>query len=311
MKPLILFRVRSCIIEGQPLYNHQLDTFVKVAERGSFSKAASELYISPTAVIKQMNLLETSLGVTLFNRTHRGLTLTRAGESLLRDAHHIIQYCGETADRARMADAAGKSVIRVGLSPMTPSSFLTGLWPRVQKRCPGASIKLVSFENTPENARHILSHLGEDIDIVAGAFDDAFLQSRHCAGLVLEHMPLRVAVPSNHPLAARTMLEPKDLEGQEVLIIQRGWNEATDRLQDFLVNEVADVAVEEFPFICLDVFNRCEEEGKLLISVDAWESAHPLLSSKAVAWDFELPFGILHALEPSEQVRMVLDAIAE
>ena len=56
-----------------PLYNHQLDTFVKVAELGSFSKAADDLYISPTAVIKQMNILESNLGVTLFNRTHRGL----------------------------------------------------------------------------------------------------------------------------------------------------------------------------------------------------------------------------------------------
>lgn len=292
------------------MYNHQLDTFVKVAERGSFSKAASELYISPTAVIKQMNLLESALGVTLFNRTHRGLTLTRAGESLLRDAHHIIQYCGEATDRARMADAAGRSVIRVGSSPMTPSSFLTALWPRVQKRCPGTSIKLVTFENTPDNARHILSHLGEDIDIVAGAFDEAFLKSRHCAGMLLERMPLRVAVPSGHPLASYGSLEPNDLEGQEVLIIQRGWNEETDRLQDFLANDLAGVSVEEFPFICLDVFNRCEEEGKLLVSVDAWESAHPLLSSKSVSWDFELPFGILHSPEPSEQVRAVLDAIA-
>lgn len=293
------------------MYNHQLDTFVKVAERGSFSKAASELYISPTAVIKQMNLLESTLGVTLFNRTHRGLTLTRAGESLLRDARHIIQYCGEAADRARMADAAGKSVIRVGSSPMTPSSFLTRIWPKVQKRCPGTSIKLVTFENTPENARHILSHLGEDIDIVAGAFDDAFLQSRHCAGMLLERMPLRVAVPSGHPLASRDSLDPSDLAGQEILIIQRGWNEATDRLQDFLINDISDVVVEEFPFICLDVFNRCEEEGKLLVSVDAWADAHPLLSSKAVTWDFKLPFGILHSPEPSEQVRAVLNAVAE
>lgn len=292
------------------MYNHQLDTFVKVAERGSFSKAASELYISPTAVIKQMNLLESALGVTLFNRTHRGLTLTRAGESLLCDAHHIIQYCGEATDRARMADATARSVIRVGSSPMTPSSFLTKLWPKVQKRCPGASIKLVTFENTPDNARRILSHLGEDIDIVAGAFDDSFLKSRHCAGMLLERMPLRVAVPSGHPLASYDSLEPSDLEGQEVLIIQRGWNEQTDRLQDFLANDLADVAVEEFPFICLDVFNRCEEEGKLLVSVDAWSSAHPLLSSKAVAWNFKLPFGILHSPDPSEQVRAVLDAIA-
>ena len=63
------------------LYNPQLDTFLRVADAGSFSKAAEEMYITPTAVIKQINLLEDSLGVMLFIRTHRGLNLTEAGKA--------------------------------------------------------------------------------------------------------------------------------------------------------------------------------------------------------------------------------------
>ena len=51
------------------MYNPQLDTFLCVADAGSFNKAAEELYISPPAVIKQINLLENSLGLTLFVRT--------------------------------------------------------------------------------------------------------------------------------------------------------------------------------------------------------------------------------------------------
>ena len=65
------------------MYNPQLDTFIRVAEAGSFSKAAQESFITPTAVIKQMNLLESRLGLTLFHRSHQGLSLTRAGRSLL------------------------------------------------------------------------------------------------------------------------------------------------------------------------------------------------------------------------------------
>ena len=68
------------------MYNPQLDTFIRVAEAGSFSKAAQESFITPTAVIKQMNLLESRLGLTLFHRSHQGLSLTRAGRSLLADA---------------------------------------------------------------------------------------------------------------------------------------------------------------------------------------------------------------------------------
>ena len=67
------------------MYNPQLETFLRVADAGSFNKAAEEAYITPTAVIKQINLLENSLDVKLFERTHRGLILTKAGKSLYQD----------------------------------------------------------------------------------------------------------------------------------------------------------------------------------------------------------------------------------
>ena len=51
------------------MYNPQLDTFICVVEAGSFSKAAEELYISAPAVIKQINSLENSLNLQLFERT--------------------------------------------------------------------------------------------------------------------------------------------------------------------------------------------------------------------------------------------------
>ena len=75
------------------MYNPQLETFIRVADAGSFNKAAEESFITPTAVIKQINLLEDSLGVKLFDRTHRGLHLTKAGHSLYQDSKYIIQYC--------------------------------------------------------------------------------------------------------------------------------------------------------------------------------------------------------------------------
>ena len=74
------------------MYNSQLTTFVQVADSGSFNKAAEALYISSTAVIKQINSLENNLGVQLFARTHRGLVVTAAGESLYQDAKYMVNY---------------------------------------------------------------------------------------------------------------------------------------------------------------------------------------------------------------------------
>ena len=83
------------------MYNHQLDTFICVADAGSFSKAAETLFVSSTAVMKQINLLESRLDVQLFVRTPRGLTLTDAGKSYYQDAKYMIQYAKDAQDRAK------------------------------------------------------------------------------------------------------------------------------------------------------------------------------------------------------------------
>lgn len=57
------------------MYNPQLDTFIRVAEAGSFSKAAQESFITPTAVIKQMNLLESRLALRCSTDRIRGFRL--------------------------------------------------------------------------------------------------------------------------------------------------------------------------------------------------------------------------------------------
>ena len=103
------------------MYNPQLETFLQVAESGSFNKAAEKMFISPPAVIKQINLLEESLDLQLFVRTHRGLVLTEAGKSLYQDAKYIIQYCKNSVTRAKNAMQEGYSFIRIGTSPMTPA----------------------------------------------------------------------------------------------------------------------------------------------------------------------------------------------
>lgn len=61
------------------LHNRLIDAFAACARSGSFTQAAQQLFISPTALIKQINQLEDGLGVKLFLRTPKGLVLTEAG----------------------------------------------------------------------------------------------------------------------------------------------------------------------------------------------------------------------------------------
>lgn len=280
-----------------------------VADTGSFHKAAEAIFISPPAVIKQINQLEAELKVQLFVRTHRGLQLTAAGRVLYRDARYIIDYCNASVDRVRSAAQNENNVIRIGTSPMTPVQGMTELWARLQTACPGMQLKLVPFENTPENAREILRNLGEHIDVVAGIADEQMLRYRECAGFVLCHLPLCCAVSVNHRLANRQRLTIQDLYGENLLLIHRGWSQSMDRLRDDLQTQHPMIRISDFDFYNLAIFNQCAGSSDVLVAIENWEPVHPLLKILPVDWSYTIPFGFLHAPEPSETVQRFLDAM--
>ena len=291
------------------MYNPQLETFLCVAESGSFNKAAEKLYISPPAVIKQINLLEESLGLQLFVRSHRGLQMTKAGQSLLQDARYIIQYCKDSVTRARNAVQETDNVIRIGTSTMTPAQVLVDLWPKVQRFCPDIKFQLVPFENTPENAREILGNLGRNIDVVAGIFDETMLRLRQCAGLELSREPICCAVSVHHRLAQKDKLTLDDLYGEKLMLMHRDWSHYVDLLRDDLWKNHPQIQIEDFNFYDVSVFNQCENNNCVLMAIENWRYVHPLLKVLPVDWSYTIPFGLLHAPNASPVVRRFLEAV--
>lgn len=293
------------------MYNPQLETFIVVAEVGSFNKAAEKLFISPPAVIKQINALERDLDVQLFRRTHRGLILTAAGHSMLQDARYVIQYCKDSVTRAKNAMQETEQVIRIGTSPMTPAQVLVGIFPKLQTFCPNLKFQLVPFDNTPENAREILANLGQNIDVVPGIFDATMLNLRQCAGTVMSHVPICVAVSVHHPLAAQERLDIQDLYGQRLMLMRRGWSLYVDMLRDDLWKNHPEIEIVDFDFYDTAAFNQCENAGCALMAVENWRYVHPLLKILPVNWDYTIPFGILHAPEPTPVVQQFLQAVQQ
>jgi DNA-binding transcriptional LysR family regulator len=290
------------------MYNPQLETFICVVDSGSFSKAAEKLYITAPAVIKQINSLESSLDLHLFERTHRGLIVTEAGKSLYQDAKYLIQYCKDSVSRARNAQNNQEGVIRIGVSPMTPPQVFMTLWPRIQKYCPDLKFKLVPFENTPENAREILGNLEQNIDVIAGIFDDTMLSLRKCSGMQISKEPFCCAVALHHRLAGKETLTMEDLYGENMLLIQRGWSKYVDILRDDLRERHPQIQVIDFEFYNLEVFNRCENSNDVLLAIKNWESVHPLMKIIPVEWNYSIPYGLLYSMEPSEKVKKLLSA---
>ncbi len=291
------------------MYNPQLETFLHVVDAGSFNKAAERLYISPPAVIKQINLLEESLDVQLFIRTHRGLVLTKAGQSLYQDVKYIIQYCKDSVTRAKNAMQESGSILRIGTSLMTPAQVLVDLWPKVQKYCPNVKFQLIPFENTPENAREILGNLGQNIDVVAGAFDETMLNLRRCAGLELSREPICCAVSIHHTLAQKEKLTVQDLYGENLMLMRRGWSHYVDLLRDDLWKNHPQIHIVDFQFYDVAIFNQCENRDCVLMAIENWRYVHPLLKILPVDWNYTIPFGLLHSPTPTPTVKQFLDAV--
>lgn len=290
------------------MYNPQLTTFISVAENGSFTKAADALFITPTAVMKQINTLEERLGITLFDRTNHGLQLTEAGKIFLQDAKYIIDYSDRAIEKAREIDNKDKQQsIRIGTSIMTPAKFLLDVWAEIQKFNPYLKIELIPFENTPINSVEILKNLGKHIDIVAGLYDDNFLKERCCQAAHLYDKQLLFAIPVANPLCSKRKIELADLKGQKVLLIRKNWNEYIDELREDLT--ASGVTIEEFEMFNLNAYNRAVQENVPIITVEGWEDVHPLLKIVPADWEYRIPFGILYSPTPSKQVKDFIGAM--
>lgn len=291
------------------MLNAQLDTFIKVAESGSFSKAAELLYMTPTAVMKQINSLEKVLSVILFERTNHGLTLTKAGESFLQDARYLAEYFARAVEKARETEA-GENLksIRIGVSAMTPARFVLDIWSQIQRRMPNLKIELIPFENNPVNSVEILKNLGQHIDVVGGLYDDNFLVERGCMAAHLYDKKLLLAVPVSHPLSNENIITARKLKGLRVLFIRRGWNIYVDRLRERL--EDNGVHTEHFEIFNLAAYNRAVAQNIPIITVEGWEEVHPLLKFVPSDWDCHIPFGVLHSPSPSKLVKRFIDIIA-
>lgn len=291
------------------MFDGRLETFVKVAQSGSFTKAAEELYLTPTAVMKQINALEKDLRVALFDRTNHGLHLTGAGEAFLSDARYLLEYLSRARERVReIYENENRKSIRIGTSVMTPAKFILDVWSEIQSRMPALKIELVPFDNNPVNSVEILRNLGQHIDVVAGLYDDRFLKERRCLAAHLYDKKIILAVPVAHALSAETIIASDKLKNSKVLFIRRGWNRYIDDLRDQV--EAKGVKTENFEMFNLAAYNRAVAENTPIITVEGWEDVHPLLRPIPADWDDTIPFGVFYSPTPTKLVKKFIDLLS-
>lgn len=187
-----------------------LESFVRSAQSSSFSAAARKLGLTPAAVSQNVARLEARLGVRLFQRSTRAITLTEPGERFLREVSGSLDTLQAAIANASQAAEKPAGVLKVSMAPVLGNGYLLPLLHDFLARYPGI-VPDWDFNNQP-------------VDLIKGGFDAAigggFDLSSGLAARELARVHI-IAVASPSYLARITPpQEPADLQRLEGILLR-------------------------------------------------------------------------------------------
>jgi len=220
-------KVREFKMRRMSLSLGDIEAFLSVAETGSFSRSASHLGLSQPAVTARIRHLEQSLGVPLFHRTTRKVTLTDMGARLRSRVDHTMDEL-----RSVLIDLDDEANLRrgrvaVGASATISPDFLGGVISAFRARQPLVQVTLLDDGHALERL------LRRDIDVAIIPSDPA---DEHVSVTPMLRDPYLLAVPVTHPMARRASVKFSDLIA-ETFVALPPETEAWRRLADALPEE--------------------------------------------------------------------------
>ena len=260
-----------------------------------------EFVMTPVAVMKHINAMEYRLGLTLFERSSRGVRLTSAGQSLCEDGLRMQKAEEGALARARAAQERDERTIRVGSSMLNPCTRIMDMVADNRELFSDFRFRVVPFDDNREKILSLISGLGENIDILVGVFNSKRMQEQ-ASYLVLGSYRLTVSLSKNHRLAGRERIELSDLAGERLMMVRLGDTESLDRFAEMLKESHPDITIEETDYYDVETFNMCEQRECVLLTLEAWKDVHPNLVTIPLVTDCVIPYGILYAKRPSPQV---------
>ena len=289
------------------MYNPQLDAFIKVADFGSFSKAAEAMYIYAPAIIQQINLLEASCGFKLFVRSNHGVKLTPAGRSLYEDAKTIIRLSQDALNKARRLAESSETTVRIGTSLLYKCRLLPDLWTRVSEKHPELKIEILPMMEY-QNRGEVFSALGVHFDLFEGIYGSAGWKGM-CQFLELDRTPICCAVARNHRLAGMKKLTMQDLNGEYIVMPIEGVSKEVDDFRNHIRNQYQTVQIVDSKRYDVDTFTLCEVNGYILITQPVYTDIHNNLVTIPLETNYTLPYGLMYAKEPTVATRTFINSI--
>ena len=181
----------------------QLRYFLRVAERGNYTRAAEDLGISQPALSRSIQKLEEELGQPVFERKTRSVSLTEAGTLLQARAQQVLSILEDT--KAEITDDGKSGRVRVGAIPTIAPYFLPEILRKFSQEYPKAT--LIVQENTTDHLLKSCTQGEIDLAILALPIPAKYLEVE-----ALFDEELLLVLPPEHPLASKAKITLSDVE---------------------------------------------------------------------------------------------------
>lgn len=223
------------MVQRFPITLNQLVYFAECAKLLNMTAASAELHVAQSAVSTAITQLERSLGASLFIRQHsKGLILTAAGETLLRDVQRLFGELGATIDnvRAGQHEAQGRITLAC-FSPLAPF-ILPQLIGALRESHPALEVDVIEG-----NHEECLAALRGGRAEIALTYD--LPMGDGIASTVLAEFRLHVILPASHRLAGRERVALRELADEPFVLLDLPTS------TDYFLNILRDAGVEPNP----------------------------------------------------------------
>ena len=201
------------------------EILLKVAECGSFTRAAQQLNFTQSGISHAVSSLETELGTTLVVRSHGGVSLTADGRALLPYFREMCALQHQLEQKAADLRGLDTGLVRVATFTSVSEKWMPYILKSFQELYPK-----IEFELLPSNFNSEITEW-----VTHGQADCGFVSlpvEKHLDSWLLQRDQWKVIVPCNHPLAGRDPFPPEALEKYPVILLDEG--------DDYEIQEVFD-----------------------------------------------------------------------
>jgi DNA-binding transcriptional LysR family regulator len=216
----------------------RLEIFAKVAELGSFSRAADSLFLTQPTVSEHIRALEDELGVQLLDRLGRGAAPTRAGQLFLGYAQRILALSREARQAIDHFQGRMSGELVVGGSTIPGEYLLPALIGAFKTKYPEICVTLLIGDT--RQVTEWVEEARAEVGVIGAKPTSRALDSRE-----LTTDELVVVVPAGHPWAARDAITLAELRGEPIVMRERGSGsrEAVERALESIGLDLAALRV--------------------------------------------------------------------